>query len=76
MPMLPEEILAAIDERLLRDWPARLRKEMAAPLLVLGIKHLAGPNYGSVVLCTVEDIDTAYLSTLLQMVAISLRQQL
>lgn len=65
MAMPKEAIEAAIEERLCIRWKKRCLDSAAAPVCLIGIKQLAGPEFGVPVVCTLEDMPTKELADLL-----------
>lgn len=75
MAMPKEAIEAAIKDRLEIRWKKRCLDEMAAPVCVIGIKQLAGPDFGVPVVCTLDDMPTKELADLLFGISRQLRTQ-
>jgi len=65
MPMPPDQIKAAIDDRLTVRWRKRLLEEMAAPIALIGIKQLAGRDFGRPVVVTLQELSNEELGALL-----------
>lgn len=63
--MTREEILAAIIDRFGKRWSRRCEQEGAAPVAVIAIKQVPGPDFGSPVVCTLETMQSFELGALL-----------
>lgn len=73
MPMTKHSIRRAIEDRLCFRWRNRCQAEDAAPIAVVAVKQLAGPGFGTPVLCTTEDMDQNMLADMLEGIARQLR---
>jgi hypothetical protein len=76
MPMPKDQIAKAIEDRLCVRWKKQLLDENAAPVLVVGIKQLAGPSFGTPVVVTLEGMGDADLAVMLAGVVAELRRGL
>lgn len=65
MPMPKEAIDAAIDERLTVLWRRRCKEESAAPVCLISIKQLDGPDYSQPVVSCCENMPDDQLADLL-----------
>jgi hypothetical protein len=72
--MRKEQIEAAIRERLEQRWKQRCIQELAAPVCVIAIKQMPGPNFGVPVVCTMEDMPNHDLAELLFGLYMELRE--
>lgn len=67
MSLTPEEIAAAIEDRLVQRWKSRCLEEEAAPICLIAIKqNKTRPGYGTPVVITTEDLPAEQLAALLQ----------
>ncbi len=70
----PNQISDVVYERLCCRWRQRLLEQAAVPVLVIGVKMLADPEYGRTVLCTLPEFDALELAQLCEAVALELRK--
>lgn len=69
MPMPRHQILESIEDRLCRRWKLKMQQENAAPIVAIGIKQLSTADFGTPVLCTLEDMNNHELAAFLMAIA-------
>lgn len=74
MPMPKEKIVEAIVERMTVRWFKLLVDEGAAPIAVIAIKQLPGKDFGTPVMCSLQDMDNDQLADLLLGISRRLRR--